>query len=282
MSANPESNNVTPIEGHGKPEAKIIFVDPTMAARWLEKNPRNRRIRPDTVKKYARDMEADRWQISGEAIKFAPDGTLLDGQHRLAAIISSGATVPLLVVRGIAPEAQRVMDTGRSRTASDALSIRGERHTSVLAASARLALGFDADAPNPTNYEATHGEIERFVDLNPGLRAAAEFASQVARRTDCPPTMVAYSFWRMAQLDRDDAVAFWVAAADKVGLSAGDPVIAMTNRFAEARRNRERLSKRAYASVIFRCWNYRRSNKTLRLVKINSPAGGLIPIPEPR
>lgn len=278
MTAQPD--NVLPFDGSAKPEAKIIFVNPDMAARWLERNTRNRRIRPATVKKYARDMAAGRWQITGEGVKFAPDGSLLDGQHRLAAIVEAGATVPLLVVRGIAQDAQRVMDTGRARTASDALTMRGEHHTALLAAATRLALGVEANLPDPGKYDPTHGEIEAWVDANPDMRLACEIAQTVARRTDCPPAVVAYAFWRMARIDRADAASFWVAAADKVGLSAGDPVIAMTNRFAEVRRNRERITRRAYLSVIFRAWNYRREGKTWRAARINSPAGGLVPIPE--
>lgn len=279
MSAQPD--NVLPFDG-AKPEAKVVFVNPDMARRWLDRNTNNRRIRPATVKKYVRDMAAGRWQLTGEGVKFAPDGSLLDGQHRLTAIIESGATVPLFMVRGIQPDARRVMDTGRGRTASDALTMRGEQHTSILAAAARIALGVEAELPDPGRYEATHAEIEAFVDANPGLHEAAQFASSVARRTDCPPALVAYAYWRMAQVDRADAATFWVAAADKVGLSAGDPVIAMTNRFAEARRNRERLSKRAYLSVIFRAWNNRRAGKPMRLAKIHSPNGGLVPIPDLR
>ena len=49
---------------------------------------------------------------------------------------------------------------------------------------------------------------------------------------------------------------------------------------AEARRNRERLTRRMYLSAIFRAWNYRRADRELKLIKISSPAGGMVPIPE--
>ena len=280
MSAQPD--NILPFRPDGKPEAKVVFVSPEIANRWLDRNTKNRHVRPATVKKYARDMAAGRWQITGEGVKFSADGALLDGQHRLAAIIESGATVPLFVMRGIASEAQRVMDTGRARTASDALTMKSHSHTATLAAAARIALGVEAGLPDPGKYDPTHAEIEQFVEANRSLQVACEVASAMARRTDCPPALVAYSYWRMAKVSESDATSFWSAAADKVGLTPGDPVIAMTNRFAEARRNRERLSKRAYLSVIFRCWNYRRAGKSLRLAKVNSPSGGLIPIPDLR
>lgn len=281
MTAQPD--NVLPFAGSDRPTASVVFVSPEMAQRWLDEyNVRNRHIRPATVRKYARDMADGRWQLSGEGIKFGTNGKMLDGQHRLSAIVASGQTVPMFIMRGIDPSAQRVMDTGRARTASDALAMKGDRHTATLAAAARLALGIESGMPNPGSYEATHGEIEAWVEANPDIHEACQVASAVARRTDCPPAVVAYSYWRMAKISRQDAASFWVAAADKVGLSYGDPVVAMTNRFAEARRNREQLGKRAYLSVIFRCWNYRRNGKTMRLAKVNSPAGGLIPIPELR
>lgn len=277
-----QPDNVLPFEAD-KPTVSKILVTPEMAQRWLDRNTRNRRVRPATVKKYARDMAAGRWHLTGEGIKFAPDGSLLDGQHRLMAIVQSGATVLLDVHRGIDPDAQRYMDTGRARTASDALTMKGERHTATLAAASRLALGFAADLPDPGKYDATHGEVEALIEQHPELRQAAEVACSLARRTDVPPAVVAYSYWRMSQVAGAQAAAdFWVAAADKVGLSAGDPVIALTNRFAEARRGRERLTKQAMLSLIFRAWNARRAHKSLRILRVNSSSGGVVPVPELR
>jgi len=241
----------------------------------------NRRMREATVLKYARDMAAGRWQITGESVKFDTDGRLLDGQQRLAAIACSGVTIQLIVMRGIPAAAQRVMDTGRARTSSDALTMQGEANSSLLAATCRLALGVDANIPDFDRYEATHAEIEQYVADHPNLRGACEFARNVARRTDCAPSVVAYTFYVLAQIDRQAAVAFWTSAADKVDLSVGDPVIALTNRFAEARRNREHLVKRTLLSLTYRAWNARRAGRTMRFIRVNSPAGGLVPIPDP-
>lgn len=133
-----------------------------------------------------------------------------------------------------------------------------------------------------TRHEASHEEILACVEQNPDLVDAVAFTQTLARRTDCPASVVAFSYFTLARIAPQDAVDFWTSAADKVGLRPGDPVIAMTNRFAEARRNRERLTRRMYLSAIYRAWNYRRAGKPLRLMKINSAAGGIIPIPEPK
>ena len=96
------------------------------------------------------------------------------------------------------------------------------------------------------------------------------------------PTLVAYTTWTLGRIDQAAAYEFWIDAAEKVGLVAGDPVIALTNRFAEARRNRERMATDVQLSAIYRAWNARRAGQPLRMLKTRSPSGGLVPIPEPR
>jgi hypothetical protein len=86
-----------------QPTVEIVEVSPELAESWLSKNPNNRNLRRSVVDGYARDMSAERWALNGETVKFAADGHLFDGQHRLNAIIVSGATVPMVVVRGLSP-----------------------------------------------------------------------------------------------------------------------------------------------------------------------------------
>src|SRR5690606_39031073 len=139
------------------------------------------------------------WQITGEAIKFDTNGALADGQHRLSAVVESGASVDMLVVRGVAPEAQTVMDSGAKRTASDALTLVGQKHPAVLAAAARFALrepgaGYvaaDDAVRNPTNTE-----IADFIAQNPELHQAAEIAQHYYPSFDAPPSVLAVCWMR--------------------------------------------------------------------------------------
>lgn len=67
------------------------LIDPEMAEHLLGHNTNNfRRMRHNTSTKYARDMTHGNWLLSWDCIAFAKDGTLLNGQHRLQAIIDSG------------------------------------------------------------------------------------------------------------------------------------------------------------------------------------------------
>ncbi len=107
----------------------IVNVSPEIAAKWLAiENSRNRSISEGAVARYANDMLCGAWVSNGETIKFGADGSLLDGQHRLSAIVESGVTVPLMVVRGVSNTAQSTIDTGRPRSDTDNFRIQGMTH----------------------------------------------------------------------------------------------------------------------------------------------------------
>ena len=83
-------------------EAKFMDITPEIAEKMLGKNTNNyRRLNSSTVTKYAREMFLGYWQVNGEPIVFSKDGTLLNGQHRLAAIIKSNTTQKMLVVTDV-------------------------------------------------------------------------------------------------------------------------------------------------------------------------------------
>lgn len=65
-----------------------------MAETWLSRNSNNRNLRGQVIASYARDMKSGAWVLNGETVKIASNGQLLDGQHRLNAVVESGQTVP--------------------------------------------------------------------------------------------------------------------------------------------------------------------------------------------
>ena len=102
---------------------KVINVTPEMAAAWLEKNTHNRDIRQADINQYARDMKNGDWQLTHHGVAFNCEDVLIDGQHRLWAVIESGATVPMLVTYGLPIEVQLVIDDNFQRGSKDFLTL---------------------------------------------------------------------------------------------------------------------------------------------------------------
>jgi hypothetical protein len=105
-------------------KSEIITVTPAIAESWLKKNTRNRRINDRTVRNYAEEMLSGAWKQNGASIQFDRSGKLLDGQHRLSAIVKTRTTHDMVVVSGLDPEVFDTIDLGKGRTTVDTLDVK--------------------------------------------------------------------------------------------------------------------------------------------------------------
>jgi hypothetical protein len=95
-------------------------ITPAQAARWLELNTGNRRIRKTLVAYLATEIISGEWQEELEPpISFSTLGRLIDGQHRLMAIIKANQSVWTRVRMGVDDKLFKYFDTGISRTLED-------------------------------------------------------------------------------------------------------------------------------------------------------------------
>lgn len=78
-------------------KSSIETISPKYAEYLLEKNIGNRKISRHRVSMYARDMQAGNWQLTHQGILLGKDGIVIDGQHRLHAVILSGCSVRMMV-----------------------------------------------------------------------------------------------------------------------------------------------------------------------------------------
>lgn len=98
---------------------QIMTISPALAEEWLKKNTFNRRISPQSVSKYASDMVSGKWTLNHQGIAFDDKGVLVDGQHRLHAIISACVSVDMMVTWG----ASRIgVDELRVRSTQDVIA----------------------------------------------------------------------------------------------------------------------------------------------------------------
>lgn len=104
-------------------KTNVENITPDQAKEYLKCNNINRPVVRTAVDKYANLMERGEWKLNGEALCFTEGGALVNGQHRLLAIIKSGKTIPMLVVRGCEDGSFLTYDQGRSRTAADIFAL---------------------------------------------------------------------------------------------------------------------------------------------------------------
>lgn len=97
------------------------IVTPDMAREWLATQTINRKVNVDRLRRYTADMANGKWAVNGESIKFK-NGVLVDGQHRLLAIIRANVPVKILVVN---VEDATMIDRGQERSMWQSLRMMG-------------------------------------------------------------------------------------------------------------------------------------------------------------
>jgi len=245
-------------------------VTPKLAAKWLESNfDKNRRIRPQHVATLARDMVAGNWKQTAEAIKFNPMRQLIDGQHRLSAVVASGCTVEMLVAWDVPSDAIMAIDTGKGRNPADVLAIAGlTKYPAQIASLCRMVEAYQSgsmDKKLKKRRGMSAQEVAALVASNPGIeRHAAEgirFYDGSVNKEALTPSEWVFFHWLFSQVDAGQADTF-LAQLSKLTCPADSPIRTFFDRLT-GKFKLDRHTKIAYAK---RTWNaWRRGEQEVQL-----------------
>jgi hypothetical protein len=146
----------------------IGIVTPQLASELMSLNmENNRNISTTVVKRYAQIMTEGSWYLS-DPIKFTKDGELIDGQHRLTALIKSGTSQVFVCLTGYDKKSAEVLDQGKKRLALDVAKIRGvymtSHHISIMRMLTMLAEG--SSSSSGMHLKLTPSEIVSACDIH--------------------------------------------------------------------------------------------------------------------
>ena len=137
-SHHPNGFNVT-FEKDTKPKFEVMDITPDMAKKILaHRNKNNRPLRYTHLEKLSNAIEKDEWKVTHQCIAFDKDGNLIDGQHRLAAVLQTRKTVKMTVATNMDASIFDVVDTGTKRSTGDALDILGSEHGRVVSGALKV------------------------------------------------------------------------------------------------------------------------------------------------
>lgn len=203
-----------------KPSVQIIT--PSKAISMLKATTiRNRPLSYGLVNSYANAMRARKWQENGEAIILDDNGNVIDGQHRLSAIVQCGIPQTLLVVSGVSPECFKTIDSGRKRTYSDHLAIAGMKDTKRLAAICGAVFTYEmkgefANHKNPadskltgrqTGYDVVSETNKRMPLLIDACKVTSAWNKKV--NSKLPLALVGGTYYVFAKIDKSDSDRFF-------------------------------------------------------------------------
>jgi hypothetical protein len=227
------------------------------------------------VERYARDMANGEWVMRGDAIEFSTKGKLINGQHRLTAIVKSGAAVALLVGRNLPEETQGVTDLGGPRRPGDHLGILGYKNPAQVGTIARLGWHYDnvpSHRPGNAKTSPTGAEVYNWVADNPIVELAAATAIDLRNRIGLPIAASGLAFVLCSRVDAEQAVEFMARLGDGADLDSDSPILAMRNRVIREKAAGGRVANSDWLKMLIQTWNAWREGRALLRVTRQGPS----------
>lgn len=250
-----------------------IKVTPAMAKDWMKQNiARNRKVRIHRVEAYAADMKAQRWvEDSGETIKFDVNDNLVDGQHRLLAIIESGCTITFSIAKGVPTNAVAVFDTGLKRGLADTLSFQGVDVPARVSPILKWVHSYKHGNPmNRTRVPVSSIELAKFY-WNDSKRfdLAAEIAKDIYQQKIGTTATAGTAYYLFSEISKQYADNFFEGLVSGANLNGRSPVLVLRNRLLSHKFNR--LKQHEILCLYIRGWNhYLEDNPVTALLAIGN------------
>jgi hypothetical protein len=262
-------------------QTEIIKVTPSMARMWLEKNHmRQRNVLPTHVNHLAQQMAAGQWQLNGEPVIFDEDGNVIDGQHRLYAIIQSGTEQMMLVVSGIESRAFLTINTGRSRTAANVLAINGIKNFSLIATvvtgvwNYRRALTTNegkGGSLNSTARPSRQDVLEEYEKNAEDYQHAAHLAMKCKHLVGPGPTAIVAALAIIdGSQDTEVVNMFFDLISTGINIEHNSPVYRLRERLIKNKGGMSKLSQHHLVLLTARAWNLFACEKTCGVLRLDS------------
>lgn len=246
-----------------KPRPKVVTVTPQKAERWLKNNTVNRHIRSSLVNKYARDMKAGRWKLNGKTLCFAPDGKLIDGQHRLLACVKADVPFTTVISYDVDEDSMDTIDIGEKKTFADNLGELGvTAYQNMVSALTRLTYRYSVlDTSSMSNAELA----DLFDKHSSAIVESVETCASFRRSGDppcCNQTAIGLVHMVTKKRNRDLADNYAVQLIAGEGLIRKDPAHSIRAKLMRAKTDRMAIRTEDQVAMMLRGWNALRKGRS--------------------
>lgn len=251
-------------------------ITPEFAKDLFTHNDSNRSFSNNKAKQYAEEMKNGKWISSSLVISFSNEGKLINGQHRLSAIIQSGTTQEMHIETGLSSEAFSVMDIGKTRNSQDTVAMMGFKNYSSIAGIVKYLISYDInnDFHLSNSKVSSNQDIKAYLEmLNEGdtenlKRAALKGKNLYGHYRVFSNPVFGFLYILFSRINSDDADKFFylMTTGDGVGISAHSPIFFLRKKFENIGNNNSatRISVNYRVAYVIKAWNLFRTNKIIK------------------
>lgn len=254
-----------------QPTTEFEMVTPELARQYLLTNKINRPVNDRNYEKLVSDMKRQNFKVTGEPIQFCQNGTLLNGQHRLLAIVETGVTLSINIVRGLDPEAFKFIDTGKKRNASDVLGIEGFANPQRMAAMAVFIKNYKSGLIRDKNsLGVTNSDVLDFVKNNSEkMIESCKYGFNKENKIMKGITLSSMHFI-LSELNSEKANDFCWSLITGERLEKGNPIYVLRAKLIHDLASTAKLRPVIKTALIIKAWNYYIKNKEIKLLRWDS------------
>lgn len=263
---------------------ELETVTPSKAQQWLSKQMDNRNVRWPQVKQWSEDMKRGEFPAIAQPLMFDTLGRLIDGQHRLHAVIAADRPVSMFVARDVPPEHRRYIDGGIPRSAADVLhmeyGVASRNHVVALAVLLSQYRLYPDKAWTQAHRPSKQAIVDDVIKNQDEYEHATRLGDQATRTTPSGLWLTRTGYAALAVLvQRDSDFAdlwdtFHEGVSTGAGLTRGDSRLALRSASAPNRRYKPQWALLA----CIKSWNAYAADESL--AKIYTGSAVYLPMPE--
>lgn len=220
QDSQPEERPETPL-----PRLSLETIGPAAAADYLRNSPPAVELRKAHLDALTRDILAQRWQANPQPICFCASGRLVNGRHRLMAVIAAQRSIALAVVRGVPEGAYATYDLHHKRAPLVGMTGRTFGDEALVAAMANLLWREERRRPNNHARTATTAEIQQILLDHPRLRELRGLARRMVGLARA--SVIGYAAFVVERDDPRAAPAFLRGLETGADLPRDHPILAL-------------------------------------------------------
>jgi len=247
-----------------------VVVTPEMAKEFLKNNTKNfRKLDKSRVTLYAKAMLLGQWEDNGQTISFASDGSLMDGQHRLSAVVQSNVPIKFIIVTGLSCKGEAI-DRGKKRDNGAYLAHLGFRNSTELSAACKLCVshekGFWAVTAKHQHHIMDHEIIDFANEHGERMQSMRHMAVGI---TGIPTASVlSLAYIATGYTANSDDVAWFLNSLKHGTLLDSDmPVLHVKNRLVKQASSAAKFSPYAARMIATIGWNKTRLNEKCKVLQ---------------
>lgn len=249
-------------------DVSLEDVTPELATYWMENlNKNNRAKNAHSIARYAAQMGDGLWLTNGEAIIFGVGEGMLNGQHRALAVIKSGLTVTMLVIRFVkAPVSDKKLfascDGGNKRTLAHILGTHGVKNSSTVAGMMQWKKKYDNGGVDKSHVHVTNSEGLLMLKEYPEMKESAIIVQPM--RDKVGPSIAGFCHYLFSQQNGPLAVQFFDKLTTGLNCVASDPEYILREKLITIRDDKKTFVDPVYPmALFFKAWAGRRDGVAL-------------------